>query len=130
MNRDEWTFEYTAAKLADAAAAQAAFRRTRFEFWSGKKAEVMQIIKDSGLTVHEDISLGLSDKTIYTSSHRAGAQVLVDPTLQKDLSECVTKMQAHAEKAREYDGWEQVLRGNPEARLQLDHDDWMFFFGK
>lgn len=129
MKREEWTFEYTAMKLADAAAAQAAFRRTRFEFWSGKKSEVMQKIRDSGLTIHEDIALGLLDKT-YSNSMRAGAQVLVDPTLQKDLTECVTKMQHHSERARQYDGWEQVLRGNPEARVLLDHDDWMFFFGR
>jgi hypothetical protein len=131
MKREEWTFEYTAARLAEAAAGQAAFRRLRFEFWSRKKAEVMQKIKDSGLSVHEDISLGLMDKSVYTrSSAHPGAQVLVDPTLQKDLNECVSKMQHHSERARQYDGWEQVLRGNPEARVQLDHDDWMFFFGK
>lgn len=128
MKREEWTFEYTAAKLAEAAAAQAIFRRKRFEFWSDKKAEVMQKIKDSGLTVHEDIAAGLLDKSYSTRS--TGAQVLVDPTLQKDLNECVRKMEAHSERARQYDGWEQVLRGNPEARVQLDHDDWMFFFGK
>jgi hypothetical protein len=132
MKREEWTFEYTAAKLAEAAAAQAAFRRSRFEFWSAKKAEVMRKIRESGLTVHEDISLGLMDKTYVAASSalRGGAQVLVDPTLQKDLTECVNKMQHHSERARQYDGWEQVLRGNPEARVQLDHDDWMYFFGK
>lgn len=129
MRREEWTFEYTAAKLADGASAQAAYRRARFDFWAGKKAEVMQKIRDSGLTVHEDISLGLMDKT-YSNSLRAGAQVLVDPMLQKDLTECVGKMQHHGERARQYDGWEQVLRGNPEARVLLNHDDWMFFFGK
>lgn len=75
MKREEWTFEYTAMKLAEAAAAQAAYRRTRFEFWSGKKDEVMQKIRDSGITVHEDIALGLLDKT-YSNSMRAGAQVI------------------------------------------------------
>lgn len=68
----------------------------------------------------------------YASNARLGigAQIHVDPTLQKDLNECVSKMQSHSDKGRQYDGWEQVLRGNPEARVQLDHDDWMFFFGK
>lgn len=128
MKREEWMFEYTASRLADAAASQAAFRRTRFEFWRAKKEEVVQRIRDSGLTVHEDMSLGLMDKTYVTRDSRA--QVLVDPMLQRDLNECVTKMQQHSERAREYDGWEQVLRGNAEARVQLDHDDWMYFFGK
>lgn len=132
MKREEWTFEHTAAKLADGAAAQAAYRRSRFEFWKAKKGEVMQKIKDSGLTVHEDISLGLLDKTYAAAANtlRGGAQVMVDPTLQHDLNECVSKMQMHSERARQYDGWEQVLRGNPEARVQLDHDDWMYFFGR
>lgn len=131
MKREEWTFKYTAANLAAAAAAQAEFRRNRFEFWRSKKAEVMHKIKDSGLTVHEEIATALLDKSyVSTSALRQGAQVLVDPTLQKDLNECVTKMQRHADKARHYDGWEQVLRGNPDALVELDHDDWMFFFGK
>lgn len=30
----------------------------------------------------------------------------------------------------DYHGWQQVLSANPEARLSLNHDDWLFFFGQ
>jgi hypothetical protein len=50
-------------------------------------------------------------------------------TLQRDLNECVTKIQQHRAAATEYDAWLQVLDANPEARLKLKHNDWMFFFG-
>lgn len=129
MKRDEWIFKYKAAMLANAASVQAKFRRGRLDFWTAKKLEVMQKIKDSGLTVHEDIALGLMDKS-YTAHRGVGAQVLVDATLQQDLTECVSKMQKHSAAIRDYDGWEQVLRDNSETTLELDHDDWLFFFGR
>ena len=36
----------------------------------------------------------------------------------------------HSTMAAQYKAWQQVLAGNPESRVKLDHDDWMFFFGK
>lgn len=128
MNRSEWEFEYTCAKLAEAATAQKEHRLARVQAWTEKKAEVMQKIKDSGLTVHESVAEQFAN---YGGTQAfQGAQVMVDNTLQKDLSECVTKIASHRAAATEYDGWIQMLNANPEARVKLTHDDWMFFFGK
>jgi hypothetical protein len=44
--------------------------------------------------------------------------------------ECQGKILEHDNLVRTYDGWVQVLQGNPEARVTLHHDDWLFFFGK
>lgn len=126
MKRDEWEFEYTAAKLADAAEQQRDFRNGRVTAWEAKKEEVMRKIKDSGLTVHEGPAASMSN---YTSVGGGGAYVMVDQTLQSDLSQCVAKIEAHRSAAAEYDGWVRVLRGNPEKRVVLHHDDWLYFFG-
>ena len=131
MNRHEWEFEYTAANLAKAAAAQRDFRAGRVELWAGKKAEVMQKIKDSGISVTESMADLLSNSGKYgnTVSGR-GAHITIDATLQGDLSECVEKIRHHAALRDQYNAWVQVLEANPESRLKLTHDDWMFFFGK
>jgi CelD/BcsL family acetyltransferase involved in cellulose biosynthesis len=126
MNRHEWEFEYTAATLADAAEKQRDYRTSRVAAWEAKKAEVMAKVKESGLTVHEGPAAGMSN---YTNAIQ-GAHVMVDTTLQQDLSECVTKINAHRQAATSYDGWAQVLRANPEKRVALHQDDWLFFFGK
>lgn len=126
-NRADWEFEYTARNLATAATGQRDFRLGRVKAWEEKKGEVMVKIKESGLTVHEGPAASMSN---YTTSNSGGAHVMVDTTLQRDLSECVSKIASHRAAAAEYEGWIQVLEANPEARLKLKHDDWMFFFGK
>lgn len=128
MNRNEWEFEYTASALADAAERQRDFRQSRVEAWETKKAEVMVKVKETGLTVHEGPAASFTNYTSNTSMQ--GAHVMVDATLQSDLSECVTKIAEHRAAVKDYDGWAQVLRANGEQRVKLHHDDWLYFFGK
>ncbi len=127
MNRGNWEFEYTASRLVGAAQQQKEHRLSRVTVWEGKKDEVMLKIKDSGLSVHEGVAASLSN---YTTARTKGAHVMIDPTLQSDLSECVAKIEEHRMAATEYDGWIQMLSANEEARLKLKYHDWMFFFGK
>jgi hypothetical protein len=126
-NRDEWEFEYTASSIALAAAAQMEFRLQRAKVWDEKKAQVMTKVRESGLTVHEGVAAEMSG---YSSHGHRGATVRLDATLQSDLDECVAKISTHREAAKSYEGWIQVLNANPEARLKLKYNDWMFFFGK
>ena len=128
MNRSDWEFEYTASNLATAAKAQRDHRNARVKVWEEKKVEIMQKVKDTGLTVHEGVAAQMANYT--ASAHQQGATVMVDATLQRDLNECVTKIRQHRDAATEYDAWVQVLEGNSEARLKLKHNDWLFFFGK
>lgn len=121
--RDKWEFEYTAAKLAEAAEAKREHHVGRLDWWQAKRAEVIQRIKDSGMDVRE--SLAVSKSPGYGQ-----AQIVIDSTMQKDLGEAVSKVEEHEDRVRGYDGWVQVLRANPEARLKLHHDDYLFFFGE
>lgn len=130
MLRDEWTFEYTASRLAAAAQAQYEFRAQRVTFWEEKKAEVIAKIKDTGLTVSESIADGLSGFKYGSGNNPRSAHVMVDTTMQADLDECVAKIRKHRDMGAQYHAWVQVLEANPEARMSLHHDDWQFFFGK
>jgi hypothetical protein len=53
---------------------------------------------------------------------------MVRNDLQKDLGECLEKLAHHTTQLQQYDGWQQVLAANPEARLKLDIEDWLLFF--
>lgn len=127
--RDEWKFEYTAMKLATGAMAQKDFRISRVEWWTEQKSKLMAEIKESGLEVNE--SLGALANLSYANTTSAnGPTISIRPDLQKKLSECHSKIQAHTQMVAEYDGWVQVLTANPENRLELTQSDWLFFFGK
>jgi len=128
MQRKEWKFDYTASKLAEAAKTKHLHHQERFEWWKEKRDQVMAEIRKDGLEIDEKIALE------YVSPKRRdweqGAQVTVRNDLKKDLDECLEKLAYHTGLMNDYHGWHQVLSANPEARLSLDHDDWLFFFGQ
>lgn len=125
MKRDEWTFKYTAAKLAEAAELRAAHRHERVEWWTEQRAKVMAEVKDSGIEVEESVAASYSNTTM-----KMAPQVVVRTDLQRKLNECHQKIIEHGDAERSYAGWVQVLRANPEAQLELQHDDWLYFFGE
>lgn len=128
MQRQEWKFDYTASKLAEAAKTKHLHHQERFEWWKEKRDQVMAEIRKDGLEIDEKIALE------YVSPKRRdweqGAQVTVRNDLKRDLNECLEKLAYHTGLMNDYRGWHQVLSANPEARLSLDHDDWLFFFGQ
>lgn len=126
--RDEWEFEYTAAKLAEGAKSQREFRLGRVAWWTEAKAKVMAEVKDAGIEVTESVAASISNYA--TTTQMDGPQIRVRTDLQKKLVECHNKIQGHQQAASEYDGWVQVLSANPESRLKLTQADWLYFFGK
>ena len=128
MIRKDWKFEYTASKLAEAAQAKIDWHTERLVWWRNKKDEVFATIRKEGIEVDEKISLGFQNPK--SRDYDRGAQVMVRNDLQKDLDECMDKLQAHTQRLNEYSGWQQVLAANPENRQSLDIEDWLFFFGR
>jgi len=128
MLRKDWGFEYTASNLATAAAAKMAFHRERLDWWKAKKDEVMNTIRSEGLEIDEKIALGYRNPKARDWDR--GAQVMVRNDLQHDLDECLEKLGFHTDQLQQYDGWHQVLNANPETRLRLDIEDWLFFFAR
>lgn len=124
MNRSEWRFEYTASKLADAAKAKKTAHEGRKKWWEDKKAEVMTRVRESGIEVRDSVA------AVYSNTKGGfGPQIEVDAGMQRDLTECQGKILEHDRLVRDYEGWVQVLSANQEARLSLDHEDYLFFFG-
>ena len=128
MLRQDWGFDYTASKLAEAAAQKQAFHQERLEWWKAKRVEVMTTIRSEGLEIDEKIALEYRNPK--SRDWDRGSQVMVRNDLQKDLSECLEKLSHHTQQVQQYDGWQQVLAANADARVKLDIDDWLFFFGR
>ena len=126
MRRELWRFEYTANKLAEAAATKIKFHDERLEWWKVKRREVMDKIRSEGIEIDEKISLAyLSPKA---RDWERSTQVTVRDDLRNRLTECQEKLAHHTQRRHEYNGWLQVLSANPEQRLRLDIQDWLFFF--
>lgn len=128
MHRQEWQFDHTASRLAEAAAGKCAYHRECPQLWRGKRDEVMATIRAEGLEIDEKIVLGFQNPKSRDWHH--GAEVMIRNDLQKDLAECHEKLRHHTEKLAQYDGWQQLLEANPETRQALDIEDWLFFFGR
>ena len=128
MLRQDWGFDYTATQLAEAAQAKRGFHQERLDWWKAKRAEVMTTIRAEGLEIDEKIALEYRNPK--SRDWERGSQVMVRNDLQKDLSECLEKLSHHTQQLQQYDGWQQVLAANAEARVKLDIEDWLFFFGR
>ena len=128
MLRQDWGFDYTATKLAEAADQKKAFHQERLAWWKAKRVEVMTTIRAEGLEIDEKIALEYRNPKARDWDR--GSQVMVRNDLQKDLSECLEKLGHHTQQVQQYDGWQQVLAANADARVKLDIDDWLFFFGR
>lgn len=90
--------------------------------------EVMTTIRSEGLEIDEKIALEY--RSPKSRDWDRGSQVMVRNDLQKDLTECLEKLSHHTQQVQQYDGWQQVLAANADARVKLDIDDWLFFFGR
>jgi hypothetical protein len=128
MLRQDWCFDYRATKLAEAAEQKKAFHQKRLDWWKAKRVEVMTVIRSEGLELDEKIVLEYRNPK--SRDWDGGSQVMVRNDLQKDLKECLEKLSQHTQQVEQYDGWQQVLAANADARVRLDIDDWLFFFGR
>lgn len=127
MKREEWKFEYTAARLAEAATARHAHHTERLAFWKARREEVLATIRADGLEIDEKIVVGY--RSPKSEDWSRANRVTVRDDLRQQLDECLEKLKAHTAQQRMYDGWRQLLSANPESRVALDIDDWVYFFG-
>ena len=128
MQRNEWTFEYTAGKLSDAASAKMRHHGERVRFWKSKREEVLATIRAEGLEIDEKLVLGF--QTPKSRDWERANRVTVRDDLRQHLDECLDKLRFHTDQLSQSDGWQQVLAANAERRVALTIDDWLFFFGR
>ena len=123
MLRQDWKFQYIAKDLAKAAATKRDHHAARLDWWNKQQESVIAEVREKGLEVSETLAM-------QYGSTPAGAQIIVKDEYQSKLNECASKIHQHTERAKEYDGWVQVLEANPSKALELDIGDYFFFFGE
>jgi hypothetical protein len=128
MLRDEWKFDYAASDVARGAQARVAYHAERLAFWKARREEVMQRIRSDGIEIDE--KQVLAHRNPKSRDWERGAQVMVRNDLQRDLDECLEKLQWHTGHLDQYQGWYEVLNANPDVRVSLDSDDWLYFFAR
>lgn len=126
MKRHDWKFTYLASDLAKAALTKKDIHVTKLAWWEDKKAEAIRKVGEGGIEVQDSVASSYSN-----TKGNFGPRIQIDPGLQRDLTECQDKIMEHNGLVQEYDGWHQVLGAQPGSdRLELTHDDYLFFFGK
>lgn len=129
MLRLEWKFTRLGGELAEAAQRQLDRRRERLEYWREKKGEVMAKIRESGIDINESMAAQIQNYSSTQFGNRQAATVTIDEQMLEDLNECLDKIKTHDGAVRDYTAWVQVLGSNRNQSLELDQNDWMFFFG-
>lgn len=135
--RSVWTFQYSAREVAEGAAAQRDFRKSRQDWWAAKKTEVMAQIRDGGVQISESLAdqiaaQGMAAKVSNYGTTSMQPLVTIDPELMRQLAETHRKIDEHRRAVADYDGWVQVLNApaNVNKMLDLTQNDWLYFFGK
>lgn len=123
--KSEWTFTYKSSAVLLGAASKADYHNSRVKFWTDKKDEVMAKIKSEGLEFDESLVDMTSNK--FSGGYR-DTSVSVRDDLLRDLQECGRKLREHRIKLEDYKAWVQVLDSQGDKDLQLDQQDWLFFF--
>lgn len=120
--RQDWKFTYKAQDVAEAAAAKRDHHVARESWWSDQQNQVLRDVRDKGIEIDESIA-----RLYANSAAMHGARITVKDEYQ--LNECHTKIKTHNAKSREYEGWVQFLSGRTHV-VELDCDDYLFFFGE
>jgi hypothetical protein len=128
MQRKEWKFSYSAPQLAEAARTKIDYHAEHLGFWMKKREELMATIREEGIEINEKIALGYVNPKARDWDR--GGEIMIRNDLRKGLVETFEKLSYHTGKRDTYDGWEQVLRAKPDNTLDLDIEDWLFFFGR
>ena len=133
MLRSYWKFQYPASVLAAAAREKRDHHASRLSWWEGQQQAVIAEVREKVLEVSESIAMQYgSTEAILGGARNVGAQIVVKDKYQEKLNECATKIRQHGERAKEYDGWLQVMVDAERRAMSMDLDiqDYLFFFGK
>ncbi len=124
MTKHEWKFARLGSELLTGAQSKKQICEGKLAWWKTRKEDLIKTIP-AGVTMEE------SQVNYSSATTSFGApQLIIDPTLQKHLKEAHSRLTNLSERIKEYDGWIQILEKNATQTFSVDHDDWLFFFGK
>ena len=126
-NRSLWKFQYTVAELLKATSDKVDHHTNRLKWWSDKRNQVIEEIKNKGLEIDDSL---VAD-TSFTSNYARQPQIMIKDKYARDLSEANQKITEHSNKIKDYAGWVEVLSSQSSTKAyELHQDDWLYFFGK
>jgi hypothetical protein len=128
MLRDQWKFRYTAEQLAEAVQQKIQYHDERHTFWNGRRENIVTQIKADGIEVNEKSVLQYGSPKMR--DYQQGGDIMIRNDLRKSLTEAYEKLAYHTGRKDTYDGWRQILTANSGLPLDLDINDWLFFFGR
>jgi hypothetical protein len=128
MLRDQWKFRYTAEQLAEAVQQKIQYHDERHAFWNGRRENIVTQIKADGIEVNEKSVLQYGSPKMR--DYQQGGDIMIRNDLRKSLTEAYEKLAYHTGRKDTYDGWRQILTANSGLPLDLDINDWLFFFGR
>lgn len=128
MLRDQWKFRYTAEQLAEAVQQKIQYHDERHAFWNGRREDIVTQIKADGIEVNEKSVLQYTSPKMR--DYQQGGDIMIRNDLRKSLTEAYEKLAYHTGRKDTYDGWRQILTANSGLPLDLDINDWLFFFGR
>lgn len=128
MLRDQWKFRYTAEQLAEAVQQKIQYHDERHTFWNGRREDIVTQIKADGIEVNEKSVLQYGSPKMR--DYQQGGDIMIRNDLRKSLTEAYEKLAYHTGRKDTYDGWRQILTVNSGLPLDLDINDWLFFFGR
>lgn len=122
MKRNNHTFRFTADQIAKAATAEQEYHEQRVLWWQVEYNTAVKEAQEKGVEVRE-----------YEATGGKQAQLVIDPTLQARINQCVSKINAHKAladrfkiEAAAYGSQGPDSSGLPPA-YDLDPDDVVYF---
>jgi len=115
-NRHQWSFEFNATELADAADRKIAHHTERLGWWNTEADAAEAQLRATGVEFRE-----------YSQTGGSRLDVVIDPGLSKRLSECKQKIEHHRDRLDEFTTYKAMFERDPVATFQLDTDDVRHF---
>lgn len=113
--RAEWTVQWSAQSVREAALRQMAYHEGRVVFWKSHRDDAEEDLRTSGLELRS---------MPVTGGDRIDA--VVDPLKARRLEECRQKVAGHEELCKQYRQWAEFLE-NSGAVFNLNFGDFEFF---
>lgn len=114
--RQQWTFEYSAQTVCEAASCKVVYHRERADFWRGELATAEAELREHGIEFRE-----------YDVTGGRRLDPVLDPQRQQRVQECRHKLAEHERNIEEYEAYRLALKDNLGATVRLDVDDIKFF---
>ena len=128
--RFRWVAYYKHPKVLAAILKKIAYRKERVAFWESNLATAEEKLLMEGVEIRKSFDQFGNAGVTYTNNVGANVQVVVDPNMQRAITEATQKLHEHRKALTEMEGWRDYVESlDPKLDLALTYKDYTFFFG-